>query len=93
MICIEYVYKTHKPLMVKMGPLTLGRVTNCFGDSVDGKGFIPNDCPSIPVRQKPPAIQDIIIKSNIIETGIKAIDFFTPYTEGSNRIFWWCGCG
>jgi len=75
------VKKTGKSLEVPVGKGLLGRVIDIFGKPRDG---LPG--PEIKERrliyQPPPSYQEIIPGKEIIETGIKVIDFFTPLRKG-----------
>jgi F-type H+-transporting ATPase subunit beta len=75
---------TGADLTLPMGPAMLGRVMNLFGEPQDGgedftdmkRGSI-YAIPSLSVEA-----QRSFGKDDIIETGIKAIDFFTPFLRG-----------
>ncbi|MCL4367555.1 F0F1 ATP synthase subunit beta [Patescibacteria group bacterium] len=59
----------------------LGRVINLFGDPQDSGGPISN-ANWTPIYSKTPALNTIRSKSELLETGIKAIDFLTPFVKG-----------
>lgn len=69
-------------LEIPAGKATLGRVFNALGHTIDGAGPINGDI-KIRVRAEE---QDFTInpvnKNDIVETGIKVIDFFTPFVKG-----------
>ncbi|MBQ1897045.1 MAG: F0F1 ATP synthase subunit beta, partial [Lachnospiraceae bacterium] len=75
------VEATGGPISVPVGELTLGRLFNVLGETLDGKGQLQNaerwsihrDAPSF--ENQSPAIE-------ILETGIKVIDLLAPYAKG-----------
>ena len=69
------VTNTAKQLQVPVGERTLGRVFNVFGNTIDGKEEITGgEWRSI--HQPPLALKQRSTTSEILETGIKAIDTF-----------------
>lgn len=80
------VMNTNQPITVKVGTGVLGRVMNLFGEPIDGAGEID----SFEVRKiysKSLAYTDISTSREILETGIKAIDFFSPLIKGGKLGF------
>lgn len=72
---------TAQPLQVPVGKRTLGRVFNVFGHTIDGKEEITGgEWRSI--HQSPLALQERSTSSEILETGIKAIDVLAPLERG-----------
>ena len=71
-------------IAVPVGNETIGRVFNAFGQPIDGKP--PLSGPTISYRNIldiPPPVDNFDVKpSEILETGIKVIDFFTPFVKG-----------
>ena len=75
------VKRTEKSLEVPVGKELLGRVIDIFGNPRDGlPSFKIKETRSI--YQPPPPYQEIIPRKELIETGIKVIDFFTPLRKG-----------
>ena len=80
------VKRTGKSLEVPVGKELLGRVIDIFGNPRDG-------LPSFKIKEKrpiyqfPPPYQEIIFGKELIETGIKVIDFFTPVRKGEELGF------
>lgn len=75
------IVSTGAPLQVKAGKAVLGRVYNLFGDPVDNKGEIKNpDLKSIYHDTSIPI--EVITSQEILESGIKQIDFLTPFVKG-----------
>lgn len=87
------VKRTNKSLEVPVGEMLLGRVIDIFGNTIDGlPQFEIKEKKS--VYQRSPIYQDTILKKEIIETGIKIIDFFTPLMKGGKLgIFGGAGLG
>ena len=61
----------------------IGRVLNTFGDPIDGLENISPQAPhreiiSLPVKES----SFSVAKTEIMETGIKVIDFFSPFVKG-----------
>lgn len=75
------VINTKKPIMIPVGEQVLGRVMDIFGNPIDGK-------PEIITSEKKsiygsiPSYNDLSTHQEILETGIKAIDFFSPIVKG-----------
>jgi F-type H+/Na+-transporting ATPase subunit beta len=59
----------------------LGRVLNAFGEPIDGGPAIKAD-KRRNVYQANPVADGLGAKPELLETGIKAIDFFTPFVKG-----------
>lgn len=75
---------TGKGIQVPTGNETIGRILDALGDALDGQPNISGeniqykDIFQLPGRSTDFKIQ----KSEILETGIKVIDFFTPFVKG-----------
>jgi F-type H+-transporting ATPase subunit beta len=69
------------PLLIPVCRDYLGRVFNIFGEPID-------DGPAIeeftlrPVHKTPPVLEDLVLASGILETGIKIIDLLSPFPRG-----------
>lgn len=77
----DEVVSTGQILSVPIGEAVLGRVFNGLGEVIDGRGDIPTKKYK-PVRAQAPKQSFLTPKSDILETGIKVIDFFTPFVKG-----------
>jgi F-type H+-transporting ATPase subunit beta len=75
------VVDTGAPIMVPVGPETLGRIFNVTGDPVDEKGPVAAKV-KLPIHRPPPALVDQDTKPRILETGIKVIDLICPFLKG-----------
>ena len=75
------VIDTENPIMVPVGPKTLGRLFNVLGEVIDGKEEIKDSLKS-PIHKPAPKLTDLSGKVEILETGIKVIDLLAPYIKG-----------
>lgn len=75
------VQNTMQPLKVPVGSGMLGRVINMFGNPQDGKGDV-KAADNWPIFGRPLEMEKVVSPSKILETGIKAIDFFSPILRG-----------
>ena len=76
------IISTGKPILIPVGEGILGRVLNIFGDPLDGKGKIKSTDYK-PIYGSGLSYKDAVKHKEILETGIKAIDFFSPIVRGS----------
>ncbi|MBI1833205.1 MAG: F0F1 ATP synthase subunit beta [Candidatus Andersenbacteria bacterium] len=78
----QVVQLTGQPLMVPVGSAVLGRAFDIFSTPHDGAGPLPAE-PRRPLHTTPHRnLNTIVAPKDIMETGIKAIDFFTPLLHG-----------
>lgn len=80
------VITTGEPLTIPVGTTVLGRVMNLFGDPQDNKGTV-GDGTKLPIFPKEDMSRNSPISQEIVETGIKVLDFFTPFLNGSKLGF------
>jgi F-type H+-transporting ATPase subunit beta len=84
---------TGAPIMVPVGPETLGRVFNVLGQPVDGKGPVETQL-RYPIHRPAPDFSEQSTRVEIFETGIKVIDLVAPFTKGGKTgIFGGAGVG
>ena len=78
------VERTHKGIEIPIGEKTIGRIMNALGDPLDGLGkVIDDDMPRKDILKLPPRTSNFsVAKPEILETGIKVMDFFTPFVKG-----------
>lgn len=77
----EIVVNTFKSIEIPVGVEILGRVMNLFGKPQDGKGDLKtSENRSIYVQKS--NYEQIVKSKEILQTGIKAIDFFSPIIKG-----------
>lgn len=87
------VLNTQKPMMMPVGKESLGRVWNVLGEPVDGKEM-PEDMHLYPIHAPAPVLDHLSVKTQIFETGIKAIDLLEPYIRGGKTgLFGGAGVG
>jgi F-type H+/Na+-transporting ATPase subunit beta len=72
---------TGQPIKIPVGLEMLGRVVDSLGQPQDGLGPI-NTKEMRPIIAKDVSFENIVIPHEILETGIKAVDFFTPIIKG-----------
>ena len=75
------VVDTENPIMVPVGPKTLGRLFNVLGETIDNKEEV-KDTVKMPIHRPAPKLTDLSGKVEILETGIKVIDLLAPYIKG-----------
>jgi len=75
------VINTNQPISIPVGPELLGRVINTLGEPQDGMGQIKAK-ELRPIITKDIGISQITIPRELLETGIKVVDFFTPIVKG-----------
>jgi F-type H+-transporting ATPase subunit beta len=84
---------TGGPMMMPVGPSTLGRIWNVLGQPVDG-GEMPEVEAFYPIHREPPEYEDLEPTTEIFETGIKVIDLLEPYIKGGKTgLFGGAGVG
>lgn len=89
----QSVVNTEKPLMYPVGEAVLGRVLDVFGNPQDGKGQLTKHDKK-PIYGQSMSYGDISTKQEILETGIKTIDFFAPMLMGGKTgLFGGAGVG
>lgn len=76
------VEDTNAPITVKVGKETLGRIFNVLGDTIDNKGELSNNAPTLPIHRDAPTLKELSSNVEILETGIKVIDLLAPYIKG-----------
>ncbi len=75
------VVDTGEPIMMPVGPETLGRILNVIGEPVDERGPIVTKQRS-PIHKSAPEFVDQSTEAEILTTGIKVVDLLTPYAKG-----------
>jgi F-type H+-transporting ATPase subunit beta len=75
------VKNSGEPIMVPVGPGTLGRIMNVVGEPVDEKGPI-EFTHRAPIHRPPPEFVEQATSAETLETGIKVVDLIAPYPRG-----------
>lgn len=78
------VQTTGKGIEIPVGQPTIGRILDALGDPLDGQPAV--EAPDLVYKDilaLPPRTTNFsVAKAEILETGIKVIDFFTPFVKG-----------
>ncbi len=84
---------TDSPIMVPVGPSTLGRIFNVLGQPIDGKGQVSASA-YYPIHRLAPTFEEQSTRVEVFETGIKVVDLIAPFTKGGKTgIFGGAGTG
>jgi F-type H+-transporting ATPase subunit beta len=84
---------TGAPILVPVGPSTLGRIFNVLGQPVDRKGDV-TAAMHYPIHRPAPAFEEQSTRVEVFETGVKVIDLIAPFTKGGKTgIFGGAGTG
>jgi len=75
------VQSTGKSLSIPVGKDVLGRVFSVFGEALDGKGSLGRSRATL-FNESGLQLSEIVVPDQVIETGIKALDFFAPLLRG-----------
>lgn len=87
------VFDIGTPIMVPVGPKTIGRLINVTGKAIDSLGPLVSDI-NYPIHRKPPEFSELSTKREMFETGIKVIDLLEPYSKGGKTgLFGGAGVG
>ena len=76
------VTDTGKPISVPVGDVTLGRVFNVLGESIDLDAPVPADARRDAIHREAPTFEQLSTEVEILETGIKVVDLLAPYIKG-----------
>ena len=77
----QEVTDTDGPIMVPVGPKTLGRILNVVGEPVDEGGPVDAE-EKRAIHQDAPAFSEQSTESEVLVTGIKVVDLLAPYAKG-----------
>jgi F-type H+-transporting ATPase subunit beta len=76
------VIDTGAPIVVPVGPGTLGRVLNVLGEPVDYPDRPVEAKEYWPIHRPSPTLEEQSTELKMFETGIKVIDLLEPYVQG-----------
>jgi len=77
----QEVKDTGAPIMVPVGPETLGRIMNVIGEPIDERGPILTKM-KLPIHRDAPSFEDLGHGTQLLITGIKVVDLLAPYAKG-----------
>ncbi len=87
------VSDTGAPIMVPVGPETLGRILNVIGEPVDERGPVKTKM-KLPIHREAPVFIEQSTEQQMLETGIKVVDLLAPYSRGGKTgLFGGAGVG
>ena len=69
-------------ISVPVGEVTLGRVFNVLGDTIDLADPIPAEARRDPIHREAPTFEELSTNVEVLETGIKVVDLLAPYIKG-----------
>lgn len=75
------IHSTGKSLTIPVSENILGRLINIYGVPQDNLGPLEN-VENIPIYKNRPSFEMVETPQILLETGIKQIDFFTPFVKG-----------
>ncbi|HCR67058.1 MAG: F0F1 ATP synthase subunit beta [Oceanicaulis sp.] len=75
------VTDTGSPIMVPVGPGTLGRIMSVTGEPIDEAGAV-DAAMMAPIHRSAPAFEEQSTEAEILPTGIKVVDLLCPYAKG-----------
>ena len=78
------VTRTNRGIEIPVGEVTIGRILDAIGEPLDGQPAITgNDVEYRDIMKLPARSAQLKVTTpEILETGIKVIDFFTPFVKG-----------
>merc|ERR1711926_40503 len=77
----QVVNDTGAPIMIPVGPETLGRIINVVGDPIDERGPIDTKKRQA-IHAEAPEFDEMNVSQDILVTGIKVVDLLAPYAKG-----------
>merc|ERR1712227_399015 len=77
----QVVNDTGNPIMIPVGPETLGRIINVVGEPIDERGPIATDKRQA-IHAEAPEFEEMSVEQEILVTGIKVVDLLAPYAKG-----------
>ena len=72
---------TGSPIMIPVGPGTLGRIMNVTGEPIDERGPI-KATKMLPIHADAPEFVEQSTSAEVLITGIKVVDLLAPYARG-----------
>ncbi|HEX5620495.1 MAG TPA: F0F1 ATP synthase subunit beta, partial [Solirubrobacteraceae bacterium] len=75
------VIDTGGPITVPVGKVTLGRIFNLLGETIDQGEPLEVD-QRWPIHRPAPTVEQLTPTAEMFETGIKVVDLLAPYAKG-----------
>src|SRR5512140_2866978 len=75
------VENTGGPIMVPVGPKTIGRIMDVLGRPIDEAGPVGAE-KTMSIHRDAPAFEELSPSTELLETGIKVIDLVCPFAKG-----------
>ena len=75
------VTNTGAPIMVPVGPATLGRIMDVLGRPIDEVGPVKSE-KTMSIHRTAPTFDELSPSQELLETGIKVIDLVCPFAKG-----------
>jgi len=72
---------TGNPIMVPVGPETLGRIMNVIGEPIDERGAVKTKTTAA-IHADAPLFDEQSTETEVLVTGIKVVDLIAPYAKG-----------
>jgi len=89
----DEVVATGSPIKVPVGPEVLGHIFNVLGDTIDETWEL-KATDYQPIHKPAPDFKELTTKPEILETGIKVVDFLAPVLKGWKvGLFGWAWVG
>ncbi len=76
------VIDTGAPISVPVGDITLGRVFNVLGETIDLDPALQAGIRRDSIHREAPKFEQLSTEVEILETGIKVVDLLAPYIKG-----------
>ncbi|OQY90946.1 MAG: F0F1 ATP synthase subunit beta, partial [Chloroflexi bacterium UTCFX4] len=84
---------TGAPIAVPVGPVTLGRIFDVIGNTIDYGEAVKAE-QYMPIHRHAPAFEDQVTTPQFFETGMKVVDLIAPFTKGGKiGVFGGAGVG
>jgi F-type H+/Na+-transporting ATPase subunit beta len=76
------VFDTGASITVPVGEVTLGRIFNLLGETIDQGDALADDVERWPIHREAPNVENLTPTTEMFETGIKVVDLLAPYAKG-----------